>query len=136
MDALIETGQRFVTDHMQVAYQFEPGNVRRKEVPEYSLDAAREALTNAVAHHDHQPAATIQVRIFDDRLELQNPGGLLPGLTLGAILRDGAMRSSPRYSSNGALSKRSASGLCSYANRCANWAPMSRALKRRPRILS
>lgn len=92
VDALIEAGQRFVADHMRVAYQFEPGNVRRKEVPEYSLDAVREALTNAVAHRDYQLAETIQVRIFDDRLEVQNPGGLLPGLTLETVMRGGVAR--------------------------------------------
>jgi ATP-dependent DNA helicase RecG len=91
-DALIEAGQRFVADHMPVAYQFSPGDARRRDLPAYSLDAVREALTNAVVHRDYQPAETIQVRMFDDRLEVQNPGGLLPGLTLDAVLRGGVAR--------------------------------------------
>jgi predicted HTH transcriptional regulator len=58
----------------------------------HSLDAVREAITNAVAHLDYQPAETIQVCMFDDRLEVQNPGGLLPGLTLDTVLRGGIAR--------------------------------------------
>lgn len=91
-DALVEAGQQFVADHMQVAYQFKMNHVKRQDLPQYSLDAVREAITNAVAHRDYQPAETTQMRMFDDRLEVQNPGGLLPGLTLDAVLRGGIAR--------------------------------------------
>jgi len=49
-------------------------------------------LVNAVSHRDYQPSETIQLRVFDDRLEVQNPGGLLPGLSLDVILRGGVAR--------------------------------------------
>jgi ATP-dependent DNA helicase RecG len=91
-DELIEAGQSFVADHMKVAYRFVSGDARRQDVPEYSLDAVREALANAVAHRDYQPAETVQLRIFDDRLEVQSPGGLLPGLVLSDLLRGGIAR--------------------------------------------
>ncbi len=91
-DALIEAALRFVTDHMQVAYQFDPTSPRRTEIPEYALDAVRELVANAVAHRDYQPSEQIQLRIFDDRLEAQNPGGLLAGLTLEDVLRGGIAR--------------------------------------------
>ena len=91
-DILIEAAQRFVADHMQIASRFDPGNPRRQDVAEYSLDAVREAVSNAVAHRDYQPAETIQIRMFDNRLEIQNPGGLLPGLTLQALLQGGIAR--------------------------------------------
>ncbi len=89
-DALIEAGLRFVTDHMHIGYRFENG--RRIEVPEYPLEAVRETLANAVAHREYHPAEPCQLRLFDDRLEVQNPGGLLPGLTLEAVLRGGVTR--------------------------------------------
>lgn len=91
-DELIEAGQRFVMDHMKIAYRFEPGDPKRQDIPEYALDAVREALANAVAHRDYHPAETIQLRIFDDRMEIQNPGGLLAGLTLPDLLRGGIAR--------------------------------------------
>ena len=45
--------------------------------------AVREALVNAVAHTDYsQQGAPIRIAIFDDRLEIENPGLLPFGLTL------------------------------------------------------
>lgn len=91
-DELIEAGLIFVADHMKIAYRFVPGDARRQDVPEYSLDAVREALANAVAHRDYQPPETVQLRVYDDRLEVQSPGGLLPGLALPDLLRGGIAR--------------------------------------------
>jgi len=91
-DALIEAALRFVAEHMQIAYQFELGDIRHREVPQYSLDAVREAMANVVAHREYHPPEQSQLRIFDDRLEVQNPGGLLPGLTLEEVLRGGVAR--------------------------------------------
>jgi predicted HTH transcriptional regulator len=43
----------------------------------------REALVNAFAHTDYaQRGAPIRVSIFDDRLEIENPGLLPFGLTV------------------------------------------------------
>jgi len=41
-----------------------------------------EAIVNAVAHRDYASHATVQVMLFDDRLEVWNPGGLPPSLTI------------------------------------------------------
>ncbi|MCP4216267.1 MAG: hypothetical protein GY765_16585, partial [bacterium] len=39
------------------------------------LAALREAVLNAVAHRDYRATANIQVYIFNDRVEIVNPGG-------------------------------------------------------------
>lgn len=44
----------------------------------YPEDALHEILTNAVLHRDYSVAADVQVRIFDNRLEIESPGRL-PG---------------------------------------------------------
>ena len=50
------------------------------------MQAAREFLVNAVVHADYsQQGAPIRVAIYDDRLEIDNPGVLLSGLTLADI---------------------------------------------------
>lgn len=60
----------------------EIGRLRRRDVPAVPPVALREALVNAVVHADYtQRGAPIRVAVFDDRVEIENPGILLPGLT-------------------------------------------------------
>lgn len=57
--------------------------IRRKDIPEYSIEALREALINAFAHADYSMTGSrIQIAIFDDRLEILNPGMLPFGFTI------------------------------------------------------
>lgn len=68
------------------------GRVRRSDLPAVPPAALREALVNAFVHADYaQRGAPIRVAVFDDRIEVENPGILLPGLTLDD-LRDGVSR--------------------------------------------
>ncbi|MDD5344565.1 MAG: ATP-binding protein [Smithella sp.] len=56
--------------------------IDRREIYEIPLDALREALINALVHRDYSMRGTsIYVNIFDDRVDISNPGGLLPGVT-------------------------------------------------------
>jgi predicted nuclease of restriction endonuclease-like (RecB) superfamily len=54
---------------------------------EYEMprDAVAEAIVNAVVHRDDASNASVQVMLFSDRLEVWNPGGLIPPLTLEAL---------------------------------------------------
>ena len=68
------------------------GRVFRRDLPTVPPAALREALVNAVVHADYaQRGAPIRVAVFDDRIEVENPGILLPGLTIDE-LRDGVSR--------------------------------------------
>lgn len=59
------------------------GPVRRKDRWNLPPVAVREAIINAVAHADYaQRGAPIRVSIFEDRLEIENPGLLPFGLTI------------------------------------------------------
>lgn len=51
-------------------------------IPEVVL---REAVLNAVAHRDYRAASQIRILVFDDRVEIINPGLLLNHLTLDSI---------------------------------------------------
>lgn len=64
------------------------GAVRRVEQWTLPPLAVREAVINAVAHTDYrQRGAPIRVAIFDDRLEVDNPGLLPFGLTVEDLHR-------------------------------------------------
>ena len=57
--------------------------VRRKDVWSIPLTLLREAVINALVHADYsQRGAPVRVAFFDDRIEIENPGILLPGMTV------------------------------------------------------
>ena len=57
--------------------------VRRKDVWSIPLLLLREAVINALVHADYsQRGAPIRVSFFDDRIEVESPGILLPGMTI------------------------------------------------------
>jgi ATP-dependent DNA helicase RecG len=53
----------------------------------YPEEALHEVLTNAVLHRDYSVAADVQVRIFDNRLEIESPGRLPGHVTVDNITR-------------------------------------------------
>ncbi len=54
--------------------------MRREENSDYPYRAVREVLVNAMIHRDYQIIGTeIHVDMFDDRLEITSPGGMLSG---------------------------------------------------------
>ena len=52
---------------------------------EYPLSAIREGIINAICHRDYGETSNVQVRIFDDRLEIWSPGKLPPGITIAKL---------------------------------------------------
>jgi predicted HTH transcriptional regulator len=82
----IEEAIAFVQKH--ALHGAEIGAVRRKERWSLPPAAVREAIINAVAHTDYaQRGAPLRLSIFDDRLEVENPGLLPFGLTLEDLPR-------------------------------------------------
>jgi predicted HTH transcriptional regulator len=51
-------------------------------------DAVGEAIVNAITHRDYNSNASVEVRLFSDRLEVWNPGSLPGNLTLENLLGD------------------------------------------------
>jgi ATP-dependent DNA helicase RecG len=50
--------------------------VERQEVWQYPLEALREGIVNAVCHRTYTSLAATTIRLYDDRLEIWNPGRL------------------------------------------------------------
>ncbi len=51
-------------------------------------DAVAEAIINAIAHRDYHSNASVEVRLFADRLEVWNPGALPGTLTIAKLRGD------------------------------------------------
>ena len=77
----------FVARNTQQAIRI-TGRAERQTVPSYPEEAVREAINNAVCHRDYAMTGTVQVRIYDDRLEVWNPGLLPADLTFEALYRE------------------------------------------------
>ena len=59
-----------------------------RETPEYPTFAWQEAVVNAVAHRDYRiQGRGVEVWLYDDRLEVRSPGGLLPSVSLRGLER-------------------------------------------------
>ena len=81
----VESAVAFVERHTMQALEI--GRVRRREIPEYPPAAVREAIINAIVHADYSIGGmSITVAVFDDRIEISNPGLLPFGLTMEAAL--------------------------------------------------
>ena len=73
----VERCIEFVAEHTA---RFEVvAGIRREMLPEYPVPVLREAVVNALAHRDYNlSGATVDITVWDDRVEVRSPGSL-PG---------------------------------------------------------
>ena len=83
----------FIERHLRVSAKV-TGKAQRSEAWEIPKEAIREAVINAICHRDYEDTGNVQVRIFDDRIEIWNPGILPEGLSIESLR--GEHRSQPR----------------------------------------
>jgi len=82
----IDNAEKFVLAHIKKASKiimFE-----RQEVWEYPPEALREAIVNSVCHRDYYSTGNVQIGIYDDRVEIWNPGKLPEPLTPAMLKGD------------------------------------------------
>ncbi len=63
-------------------------DLQRHEVWEFPYDAVREAVLNALVHRDYTSVGRIQIRVYDDRLVISNPGSLPEALTVSDLFKE------------------------------------------------
>jgi len=81
---MIDEAERFIRRNTRRAAKVV--GFRRREVTEYPYEAVREAICNAVCHRDYlMTGSTVRIMIFDDRIEVNSPGALPPGVTVKNI---------------------------------------------------
>ena len=65
-----------------------PETGKREDRTDYPVTAIREAILNALVHRDysiHTEGMPIQVLMFEDRIEIRNPGGIYGRMSLDQL---------------------------------------------------
>lgn len=77
----IDNALHFIKQEMRVEYRM-TGTAQRKEIYELPFDELGETVINAVVHRDYfLDGSHTVIEIFNDRVEISNPGGLPRGLS-------------------------------------------------------
>ena len=80
--SLLRRAESFLLDHVPIAGRVVPGKMVREDRPLYPPRATREALANALCHRDYTiPGGAVAVAMYDDHLEIINPGTFHFGIT-------------------------------------------------------
>ena len=77
----------FVRKHLNIAASIK-GKPEREDIWEIPRDALREAIINAICHRDYESTANVQIRIFDNSLEIWNPGLLPNDISLDELKKE------------------------------------------------
>lgn len=78
---------------IELTYSFEiPDGLIRKQIRHFHPDLIRELLINAFAHKSFTISGDIVIKVYPDRLEISNPGGLPLGVTSTNILHQKVRR--------------------------------------------
>ena len=83
----IDNCDKYIKEHITVMSRLHPYKVEREDIPEYGLFSIRELIINAVCHRDYSEQRTkVIIKMFSDRIEYYNPGGLPKEITPENIL--------------------------------------------------
>ncbi|MBS3122181.1 putative DNA binding domain-containing protein [Candidatus Woesearchaeota archaeon] len=75
----IQNSINYVNKHIDVLFEIKAA--RRREIPQYPLEAYREAIVNAVMHRDYfQKSGEVTIEVFRNKITISNPGGLVKWL--------------------------------------------------------
>lgn len=75
---LLQSGEEFVRNNTKKRWK--KTDTGRVEMPDYPERAVLECLVNALIHRDYMiTGSEVHIDIFDDRLEIYSPGGMMDG---------------------------------------------------------
>ena len=85
---MVDEALLFVRKNMKTATIIDPLTGKRVDRTEYPVIALRELILNALIHRDysiHTDSTPVTIRMFSDRFEIENPGGLYGRMTLDRL---------------------------------------------------
>ena len=86
--SLLEMGKNFVLSRMAESRGIrDQGSIAptKRQIP---VEAIEEAVVNALVHRNWRSSASVEIRLFADRLEVCSPGHLPPDITIPELYED------------------------------------------------
>lgn len=80
----IDGAYKFVLNYLSMSVEI--NGIVHKEKYELPHSAIRELIINAVIHRNYQMSSSVQVAVYDDRVEISSPGSIYGSLTLEEAL--------------------------------------------------
>ena len=78
----IDKCDEYIKEHIATMSRLLPYQVQRQDIPEYGLFSVRELVTNAACHRDYFNQHTkVIIKMFSNRIDFYNPGGLPEDIT-------------------------------------------------------
>ncbi len=85
---LLEGAMKFLNFNLPIAGKIVDNSVYRVDTPAIPFNVLREALLNALVHRDYNlMGGSIDVAIYDDRVEIDSPGNLPAGIELRDLIK-------------------------------------------------
>ncbi len=83
----VDEAMEFIKKNIGLGYEF-TGDLQRKNRWQFPLTVIRELLLNSIVHKDYRNPTDIIIKIFDNKIEFSNPGGLLGDLKIEDLYTD------------------------------------------------
>ena len=84
----VDQAEIFVLNHVDTTVGIRDDSIQAPVLHEIPPRAVREVIVNAVAHRDYASNASVEVRVFSNRIEVWNPGELPPGKTVDWLFEE------------------------------------------------
>jgi len=85
-----------VKKHLNVKFVIK-GELEREDIWDYPLDAIREGIINALIHRDYLDSADIQIKVYDDKIWIWNPGKLPDGISIDMLKKEHSSKPRNRF---------------------------------------
>ncbi len=88
IELMLDGALKFVRKNMKTSTFIDSQTGKRADKTEYPIIAVRELILNALVHRDysnHTDFTPITIKMFSNRLEIENPGGLYGRMTLDRL---------------------------------------------------
>ena len=91
MPLAVDHAVEFLLKHAYKTAVF--GQVRRRDIYSIPIEPIREVIVNALVHASYAERSTpIRIGFYDDRIQVDSPGLLLPGMTIDTMRRVSRLR--------------------------------------------